>query len=121
MEKKVLEQLWYDFYGELLSDRQKSVMEYYYNDDYSLTEIGDLLGMTRQGVYDACKRARHLMREYEEKLGLVQRYLKSRSLLQDITGEITRLTEDARIVQDPELLGEIEALKSGIDEIIEGY
>ncbi|MGL4546775.1 sigma factor-like helix-turn-helix DNA-binding protein, partial [Eubacterium aggregans] len=45
MEEKVLEQLRFDFYGELLSERQKTILDYYYNDDYSLAEIGDILGI----------------------------------------------------------------------------
>ena len=47
MEKNVLERLLFDFYGELLTDKQKMIMDYYYNDDYNLAEIGDVVHVTR--------------------------------------------------------------------------
>ena len=84
MKKTVVEQLYYDFYGELLSDRQKTVLDYYYNDDCSIAEIAELTRMTRQGAYDACKRGRKQMEAYEKKLGLVGRFQKNRQLLSGI-------------------------------------
>ncbi|MDD4690770.1 YlxM family DNA-binding protein [Eubacterium aggregans] len=121
MEEKVLEQLRFDFYGELLSERQKTILDYYYNDDYSLAEIGDILGITRQGIHDAYKRAKGLMADYEEKLGLVARYTKSRELLTDITDEISKLLGDERISKNPEVLSEMTRLKEDIEEVIEGF
>ncbi len=61
MEKNVLERLLFDFYGELLTDKQKMIMDYYYNDDYNLAEIGDVVHVTRQGVYDVVKRSKATM------------------------------------------------------------
>ena len=121
MEEKVLEQLRFDFYGELLSDRQKTILDYYYNDDYSLAEIGDILGITRQGIYDAFKRSKKLMAEYEDKLGLVARYDRSRVLLTEITSEISKLLKDKRVSDNPDILAEIKTLKEDIEEVIEGF
>ena len=52
----------YDFYGELLTDRQKEFFDYYYNDDLSLSEIAENAGISRQGVRDVIVRAEGIMR-----------------------------------------------------------
>lgn len=121
MDDKLYEGLRFDFYGELLSDKQKTILDYYYNDDYSLAEIGALLEMTRQGVFDAVKRANRQMEDFEAKLGLLNRHLKNRDLLRGITDEITKLTESEFVKNNPEIKSEIITIKNGIDEIIEGY
>ncbi|MCJ7856777.1 YlxM family DNA-binding protein [Lachnospiraceae bacterium NSJ-143] len=66
--------LLYDFYGELLTERQKTVFEYYHLNDCSLTEIGEELGISRQAVRDLLKRTETLLAGYEEKLRLVERF-----------------------------------------------
>ncbi len=63
-----------DFYGDMLTDKQRDMVDYYYNDDLSLSEIADNEGITRQGVRDAIKRAEAQMLEMEERLGLSRRF-----------------------------------------------
>lgn len=63
-----------DFYGEILTDKQRDVVDLYYNEDMSLGEIAQHSGITRQGVRDSIKRAEMIMVELEEKLGFVKRY-----------------------------------------------
>lgn len=63
-----------DFYGNLLTDRMRSVLELYLNDDLSLAEIANSEEISRQGVHDTIKRALKQLHEYEEKLGLVARF-----------------------------------------------
>lgn len=63
-----------DFYGDVLTDKQRDVMEQYYNDDLSLSEIADNFGITRQGVRDAIKRGEGTVLELEEKVGFARRY-----------------------------------------------
>ncbi len=58
-----------DFYGEMLTEKQRDFLSYYYNDDLSLSEIAENEGITRQGVRDAIKRAETLLYEMESKLG----------------------------------------------------
>ncbi|MCD5410160.1 MAG: HTH domain-containing protein [Clostridiales bacterium] len=60
-----------DFYGKLLTDKQLEVMELYYNQDLSLTEIAENLNVTRQAVHDAIKKSEKSLKEYENKLNLV--------------------------------------------------
>ena len=63
----------YDYYGVLLTDRQREVFKYYYHEDYSYQEIADLLEISRAGVYDNLKRAKTSLDHYEEKLGFSKR------------------------------------------------
>ena len=63
-----------DIYGEMLTSKQFEIMDCYYNQDYSLAEISEQLGITRQGVRDNIKRAEQMLFECEEKLGLSKKY-----------------------------------------------
>ena len=63
-----------DFYSEMLTQKQREVIEYYYNDDLSLSEIAMNEGITRQGVRDSIKRAETQLLEMEERLGLCKRF-----------------------------------------------
>lgn len=65
--------LLYDYYGNLLTDRQRECFEMRYNQDLSLGEIGQILGISRQGVYDNLSRTEALLRNMEEKTGCVSR------------------------------------------------
>lgn len=74
-----------DFYGETLTLKQHDFLEYYYNDDLSLSEIAANEGITRQGVRDAIKRAEKQLFDMEEKLGLVRRFNEIKSGMDEIT------------------------------------
>ena len=63
-----------DFYGNILTDKQKDAIDLYYNEDLSLAEIADHVGITRQGVRDAIKRGEETLMEMEEKLGFAERF-----------------------------------------------
>ena len=63
-----------DYYGEMLTENQRKFIDYYYNDDLSLSEIAENEGITRQGVRDAIKRAETQLIAMEERLGLVTRF-----------------------------------------------
>ncbi|MCD5413988.1 MAG: putative DNA-binding protein [Clostridiales bacterium] len=71
LEKKVEVSIMLDFYGKLLTDKQLEIMELYYNQDLSLTEIAENLGVTRQAVHDTIKKSEKSLSEYENKLHLV--------------------------------------------------
>ena len=74
-EKNLGLSLYYDFCGEFLTEKQSKVFKLYYNDDYSLAEIAQECGITRQGVLDTLKRAQVKLEDMEGKLGLVKRQL----------------------------------------------
>ena len=65
-----------DFYCELLAERKRSVLDLYYNEDYSLAEIAEEIGISRQGVRGLIKKAESELFFYEEKLGLAQKLLQ---------------------------------------------
>ena len=68
MEKFVEQGYLYDFYGELLTERQQQVYESVVLEDYSLSEVAEDLGISRQGVHDMIKRCNKTLEEYEQKL-----------------------------------------------------
>lgn len=74
--------LLYDFYAPLLTEKQRGVLELYYEDDLSLGEIAEIYGITRQAVHDILKRAEKILEGYEEKLGLVTRFKEQRDALE---------------------------------------
>ena len=84
MEKFVEQTLLYDFYGELLTERQQQVYESVVLEDYSLSEVAEDLGISRQGVHDMIRRCNHTLEEYEEKLHLVEKFLRIRKQTQRI-------------------------------------
>ena len=74
----------FDFYGELLTEKQKELFDLYYNEDLSLTEIAEHAGISRQGVRDAIVRSETILRETEDRLGLVKKYSGYEAKLADI-------------------------------------
>ena len=63
-----------DFYGDVLSERKRTVLDYYYNNDMSLAEIAEEIGISRQGVRELIKKSGDELLFYEEKLGLAKRF-----------------------------------------------
>ena len=84
MEGFVKQSLLYDFYGDLLTAHQKEIYRSYVLEDLSLSEIAEETGISRQGVHDIIKRCHHLLEGYEEKLGLVERFLEIRRKIDQI-------------------------------------
>ena len=87
MDKRYEEALLFDFYGELLTDKQKAVFEEAYVYDCSLSEIAEEHGISRQGVHDMLKRSEKTLTDYETKLGLVKRFLAIRAKVEKIRQE----------------------------------
>lgn len=117
MEKKVEEQYLFDFYGELLTQKQKQILGYYYDEDYSLAEIAEVMSVTRQGIFDVIKRSKAMMEVYEEKLGLIDKFLKSQILLDEIQKDLLSLADsEADEKQKSELMMVVEKLKKVSEE-----
>lgn len=83
--------LLYDYYGDLLTERQRSCVDLRYNQDLSLAEIAQELGVSRQGVFDNLNRAEALLRNMEEKTGCVRRALQARKAVSKILSAADQL------------------------------
>ena len=79
MEKNVKVALLFDFYRNMLTSRQAESIDLYYNEDLSLAEISEHMGITRQGVRDNIKRAENTLFDTKDRLGLASRFLKIKS------------------------------------------
>ena len=112
MEKIVEQGLLYDFYGELLTKHQQSVYEDVVFNDLSLSEIADEQGITRQGVHDLIRRCDRTLLGYEEKLGLIAKFQKTK----ETVTEIHRLTEEFSRTRNQAL---IEAIGRISNEILD--
>ena len=76
----------FDFYGDLLTPRQREFYDLYYNDDLSLAEIAENYDITRQGVRDTIVRAERTLEKVEEKTGLIRRYHQTRDATTALRG-----------------------------------
>ena len=98
--------LLYDFYGDMLTDRQKEFYDLYYNEDLSLAEIAENYGITRQGVRDVIVRAEAILTELEDKTGIIRRFHKMQAQFQEIGDAVAAITRrNETIYQDDELEG----------------
>ena len=84
-----------DFYGEMLTQKQRDVMEQYYNDDLSLSEIAENFGITRQGVRDAIRRGSDELLLLEQRLALREKFAVIRSEAE----KILRMTDDSSVAE----------------------
>lgn len=117
MDKIAEISLLYDFYGQLLTEKQRQVMALYHEENLSLSEIAGEFGISRQAVHDTLKKAEQLLSEYEKKLGLVDKFVRSSQALKEIENEIGEITAAvAETSGDRILLGKLQRVKA----IIEG-
>ena len=87
--------LLYDYYGGMLTERQKICFDMRYNQDLSLGEIGEAMGVSRQAVCDNLARTEEILRRMEENIGCVSRSRKSRKALQIISDAAAALETHA--------------------------
>ena len=105
----------YDYYGELLTDRQRECFELRYNQDLSLGEIGQELGISRQGVHDNLLRTEIQLKNMEAKTGCVRRDMECRKAIESISHAAQQLIghSDENVAQ---LAMQIENALSGLKE-----
>lgn len=116
MEKIVRQALLFDFYGELLTDHQKSVYSDIVLNDLSYSEVARDEGISRQGVYDLVKRCDRILEEYETKLLLVEKFLDTKervSRIHELATGLKDMTEDYRL---QEKINQIEEISKAIYE-----
>ena len=109
---RLMQTILLDFYGELLTDKQRECCDLHYNDDLSLSEIAEQSGISRQGVWDNIRRAEASLNEFEEKTGLVKRFNEIRKVLESVSEKLEVISlqgGEAKAAAD-EALREIKAL-----------
>lgn len=112
MEKIVEQTLLYDFYGELLTEHQRRIYEDVVLNDYSLSEVAQELGISRQGVHDNLKRCSRILEDYEEKLHLVEKFVSIREKIR----RIHKLSQECESLDKEELVFRIESISQEILE-----
>ena len=100
-----------DFYGPLLTEKQQNVLNLHYENDLSLSEIADDMNTSRQAVYDMVKKAESLLEQYEQKLGLVERFQIMRERLNELSSLLEGTEVNQRTIsQSVEILRELSRL-----------
>ena len=109
--------LLYDFYGELLTEKQKEIYELFYQNDMSLSEIASELEISRQAVRDQLKRTEKILSGYEEKLKLVEKFIANKTSAERIRKLIDELEQKNELSQDS--LKIAEQIRVAVGEITE--
>lgn len=91
MEKNVKVSMLCQIYGKLLTEKQINILEDYYNNDYSLSEIAENNNITRQAVRDNLKKGENKLFELEEKLGIMNRMLNQEKTIEHILSELSKI------------------------------
>jgi len=90
----------YDFYGALLTDKQRKCLEMHYLNDLSLAEIADEFQVSRQAVHDILRRVEQLLEDYEAKLGLVERYRQDQETIRKAYELLNSIPHDFHRLRD---------------------
>lgn len=116
-EKMIEISLLNDFYGQLLTAKQRELLKLYHEENFSLSEIADAYGISRQGVHDAVKKAEKTLHKYESKLGLISKFAAAEEAVAEIDSEIDRIMLENS--QNKQLADRLKHIKTIIDKINE--
>ena len=92
-EKNMMFPVLLDTYGVLLTDRKREILDYYYNEDYSLAEISEITGISRQGVRDAIKKSEDEIYSFESKLKIVEKSREQSAQIDEISAILAEVSE----------------------------
>ncbi len=109
MDERVKLSILLDLYGDLLTEKQKDIMDLYYNDDLSLAEISEITNTSRQAVHDIIKRCHKLLFQYEEKLNLMDIKFKMKQISTHLLEKI-----DVLAIDDKDKLRKLEEMRKYI-------
>ena len=115
MEKNVKISMLLDIYGKLLTEKQYYLLNDYYNQDLSLSEIAENEGITRQAVRDNLKKGENNLLEYEEKLGVMKKTLLQEEKIAAILSQITKISNKAT---DKEVAKVLEDVKNKLNCLV---
>lgn len=115
MEKHIEISMLVEIYGKLLTEKQYQMLDDYYNNDLSLSEIAENANITRQAVRDNLKKGESKLFEYEEKLGIMKKTLMQEEKIASILSEITKIKENT---SDKEIARILEDVKSKLNCLV---
>lgn len=115
MDKKVEVSMLLQIYGKLLTEKQYRVIDYYYNEDLSLSEIAENEEITRQGVRDIIKKGEKKLFEYEEKLQFMKRTLNQEKKIEKALAELTKIQKD---YSDKQIANVLETIKKELNCLV---
>ena len=111
LEKNIDLSMLLDFYGEMLTDKQRETVDMYVNDDLSLSEIAEITGLTRPGVRDRLVKSEAALRDFENKLGLLRRFLAVREEIGRITDRLESISRESGVKLD-DVIKELREIES---------
>lgn len=114
-EKDMHLSLLMDIYGALLSARKRELMAYYYDEDYSLAEIAEITGISRQGIRDSVKKSEAELRDLEDKLHLAERTQKLNHSLTELSANLAGIAADAT---EPNVKQALEEAVRSIEKLV---
>ena len=109
MEKNVRVSILLQIYGKLLTEKQGAVLDDYYNNDLSLSEIAENNNITRQAVRDNIKKGEQKLFEFEEKLGIMEKTINQEQKISDIIAKITKIKSNSSDKKVQHILEEVKA------------
>ena len=115
MEKNVEISILCQLYGKLLTEKQYEILNDYYNNDLSLSEIAENNGITRQAVRDILKKGERKLFEYEEKLNFMKRTLNQEKKITKVLAELTKIQKD---YSDKQVASVLENIKKELNCLI---
>lgn len=115
MDKMIEMNIRNDLYGSMLTIRQREIINLYYEENFSLSEIAEEFSISRQAVHDTLKKAEKALAVYERKLGLVEKFKKSEKAVRSIDKIIEKLVKEHS--EDKKLTSQIEKIKQEIYRI----
>lgn len=111
LEKTNRINLLYDFYQSLLTTKQRTILEYYFHDDFSLGEIAEELQVSRQAVFEHLRRAEASLNELETNLQLLEKHEKRLQVIQRLTDELKQVSDASvrnRLVEQVQAIIDLE-------------
>ena len=115
MEEKIKISMLLEIYGKLLTEKQKNLLDDYYNKDLSLSEIAENENITRQAVRDLLKKGEKKLFEYEEKLGVMEKSIVQEEKIDEILSEITKIENK---FTDEEIANVLDDIKNKIRVLV---
>lgn len=109
-----------DIYGSMLTDKQYEMLDYYYNQDLSLSEIAEGEGISRQGVRDSIKRGEEALLDLDGKIGVIKIVSERDNLLSEIISSCNEIIQDCKTyTTSKSVIEKLERIKSGIEHFEE--